>query len=121
MAVVSEIARGEAGFLLAMTVLAVFTAWAHTDACQRTGPAFRSAGHHRTLWIALLVVGVAVPIVGFPLGLLFSGAFGIIYLVEIRPRVEGSGEPSRSVESLIRTSHDCTMEPHTAHHLREER
>jgi hypothetical protein len=75
----------------AFTWLAI---WAVTDAHSRSGLAFRAAGHSKTLWIALPLVGMVFAVLGNPVGFLMGGAFGEVYLVGVRDNIRRVGEPA---------------------------
>ena len=80
---------------ISVVLISIFTwlaIWALTDACKRSGLAFRSAGHSKALWIAFPVVGMAVAVLGNPLGFLMGGILGVVYLVEVRHNIRRVGE-----------------------------
>ncbi len=59
----------------------VLALWALIDAASRPDPDFQRAGHNKTLWIVLPIVGLIF--FGF-----VGGILGLIYLVAIRPSVK---------------------------------
>jgi hypothetical protein len=76
---------GIGGLFFIVVVLAclVVAIWALIDAAIRPGPAFKSAGQSKALWIIL-------PIVGLFLFTIVGGIAGVVYLSVIRPKVKSA-------------------------------
>lgn len=76
-------------------VLLGFAVWAFVDAAIRPGPAFPAAGKlTKPAWLAILGLSVALCLYGVPLLGLFGGLIAvavIVYLVDVRPAVRGTG------------------------------
>ena len=79
-------------------VLLGFAVWALVDAAIRPGPAFPAAGKlTKPAWLAILGICVGLCLYGVALLGLFGGLIAvavIVYLVDVRPAVRGTG-PSR--------------------------
>jgi hypothetical protein len=70
-------------FLIVALASLVVAIWALIDAAIRPGPAFKSAGQSKPLWIIL-------PIVGILLLTIVGGIAGVVYLSVIRPKVKSA-------------------------------
>ncbi len=89
------LAEFAAHYAISVVLTTIFTwlaIWALTDALSRSGLAFRVAGHSKALWIALPIAGIALAVLGNPIGTLMGGIFGVVYLVEVRHNVRRVSE-----------------------------
>jgi hypothetical protein len=90
--VLAEFAERYVISVVPTTIFTWLAIWALTDACHRSGLAFRSAGHSKALWVALPIVGMALAVLGNPRGVLMGGILGVVYLVEVRHNIRRVGE-----------------------------
>ena len=83
----AEFSEHDAVSMALTTTFTWLAVWALTDALNRSRLAFRAAGHNKALWIALPIMGIAIAVLGNPLGFLIGGVFGFVYLVEVRHNI----------------------------------
>lgn len=88
----AEFAEHSAISVVLTTIFTWLATWSLADALSRSGLAFRAAGHSKALWIALPIVGIAIAVLGDPLGTLMGGIFGVIYLMEVRHNIRRVGK-----------------------------
>lgn len=73
----------DAVLYLVLAVAGVVGLWALIDAIVRPNRAFRASRQHKALWIVLLVVGLWLAFVP-------GGILGVVYLVNVRPKVRAA-------------------------------